>query len=275
MCGYHRQDGAWVSWLAFQPLTRKKALALDYETAASPAFQSRIATLDQTVRIKGGLSMIPAAYRAVLESALSIATCVALMAALVAAMPAPEAPLALAASPVASAVLLACAVCALVLGQRAVSRASARVTERFSLGDGAMERRMVYLYDAICHGDGKVERVFGMHDMLLGAFRSVNADSTRFYDRWRAGNRHVAMASNAVNGAFVLAGYPPRGGEGDRRGHLRGRLRAVRRRARALGGAWSELVSRNNDLREHCALPRGVPRRARPAGGLRARLHPA
>lgn len=43
--------------------------------------------------------MTPAAYRAVLESALSIATCVALMAALVAAVPAQGAPLAFAASP--------------------------------------------------------------------------------------------------------------------------------------------------------------------------------
>ena len=253
VCGYHRQDGAWVSWLAFQLLTRKKALALDYETAASPAFQGRIATLDQTVRIKGGLSMIPAAYRAVLESALSIATCVALMAALVAAMPAPEAPLALAAGPAASAVLLGCAACALVLGQRAVSRASARVTERFSRGDGAMERRMVYLYDAICHGDGKVERVFGMHDMLLGAFRSVNADSARFYDRWRAGNRHVAMASNAVNGAFVLAGYLLVAVKVIAGALSVGAFAQYAGALAQLGGAWSELVSRNNDLREHCA----------------------
>lgn len=253
VCEHYRQDGAWVSWLAFQLLTRKKALALDYETAASPAFQGRIATLDQTVRIKGGLSMIPAAYRALLESALSITTCVALMAALVVAPPVSGGPLAPVASPAASAALLACAVCALLLGQRAVSRASARITERFSRGEGTMERRMVYLFNAICHGDGKVERVFGMHDMLLGAFRSVNADSTRFYDRWRAGNRRVAMASGAVNGAFVLAGYLLVAVKVIAGAISVGAFAQYAGALAQLGGAWSELVRRNNDLREHCA----------------------
>lgn len=255
VCEYHRNDGAWVSWLAFQLLTRRKALNLDYETLSSPAFQSRIATLDQTVRIKGGLSMIPAAYRALLESALSIVTCLALMVALVASVPAQGGVLGALASPVASAALLACAVVALVRGQAAVSSLSKRVTEKFSLGDGVAERQQMYFFNLIVgpQRDGKVERVFGMRDMLMGAYDKVNEDSRDFYDRWRAGNRRVAVASSGVNGAFIVASYL---------------LVAVKVLAGAisigaftqyagalaqLGTAWSSLVSRNNDLREHCS----------------------
>lgn len=255
VCEYHRNDGAWVSWLAFQLLTRKKALNLDYETLSSPAFQSRIATLDQTVRIKGGLSMIPAAYRALLESALSIVTCLALMVALVASVPAQGGVLGALASPVASAALLACAVVALVRGQAAVSSLSKRVTEKFSLGDGVAERQQMYFFNLIVgpQRDGKVERVFGMRDMLMGAYDKVNEDSRDFYDRWRAGNRRVAVASSGVNGAFIVASYL---------------LVAVKVLAGAisigaftqyagalaqLGTAWSSLVSWNNDLREHCS----------------------
>ena len=257
VCEYHRNDGAWVSWLAFQLLTRKKALNLDYETLSSPAFQGRIAALDQTVRIKGGLSMIPAAYRALLESALSLVACLALMAGLVAAAPAPGSAGALAtlASPAASAVLLACAMALLVRGQAAVSALSRRVTERFSASDGAWERRMVYFMDLIAgeRADGKVERVFGMRGLLMDAFDETNRASVGFYDRWRAGNRRVAVASTGVNGAFIVASYL---------------LVAVKVLAGAitigaftqhagalaqLGTAWSNLVSRNNDLREHCS----------------------
>lgn len=155
--------------------------------------------------------MIPAAYRALLESALSLVACLALMVGLVAAAPAAggEGVLAALASPAASAVLLACAVALLVRGQAAVSALSRRITERFSAQDGAWERRMVYFMDLIAgeRADGKVERVFGMRDMLMGAFDQTNRASVGFYDRWRAGNRRVAVASTGVNGAFIVASY--------------------------------------------------------------------
>ena len=254
-CEYHRNDGAWVSWLAFQLLTRKKALNLDYETLSSPAFQGRIATLDQTVRIKGGLSMIPAAYRALLESALSILACLALMVALVTAAPASDGTLGVLASPAASAVLLACAMALLVRGQAAVSALSKRVTERFSLGDGVMERRVVYFFDLISGSrrDGKVERVYDMHDMLMGAFESVNGGSRSFYDRWRAGNRRVAMAAGGVNGAFIVASYLLVAVKVLAGAITIGAFTQYAGALAQLGTAWSSLVSRNNDLREHCS----------------------
>lgn len=257
VCEYHRNDGAWVSWLAFQLLTRKKALRLDYETLSSPAFQGRIATLDQTVRIKGGLSMIPAAYRALLESALSLVACLALMVGLVAAAPAAggEGVLAALASPAASAVLLACAVALLVRGQAAVSALSRRITERFSAQDGAWERRMVYFMDLIAgeRADGKVERVFGMRDMLMGAFDQTNRASVGFYDRWRAGNRRVAVASTGVNGAFIVASYLIVAVKVLAGAISIGAFTQYAGALAQLGTAWSNLVSRNNDLREHCS----------------------
>lgn len=257
VCEYHRNDGAWVSWLAFQLLTRKKALRLDYETLSSPAFQGRIATLDQTVRIKGGLSMIPAAYRALLESALSLVACLALMVGLVAAAPAAggEGVLAALASPAASAVLLACAVALLVRGQAAVSALSRRITERFSAQDGAWERRMVYFMDLIAgeRADGKVERVFGMRDMLMGAFDQTNRASVGFYDRWRAGNRRVAVASTGVNGAFIVASYLIVAVKVLAGAISIGAFTQYAGALAQLGTAWSNLMSRNNDLREHCS----------------------
>lgn len=257
VCEYHRNDGAWVSWLAFQLLTRKKALRLDHETLSSPAFQGRVAALDQTVRIKGGLSMIPAAYRALLESALSLVACLALMVGLVAAAPAAggEGVLAALASPAASAVLLACAVALLVRGQAAVSALSRRITERFSAQDGAWERRMVYFMDLIAgeRADGKVERVFGMRDMLMGAFDQTNRVSVGFYDRWRAGNRRVAVASTGVNGAFIVASYLIVAVKVLAGAITIGAFTQYAGALAQLGTAWSNLVSRNNDLREHCS----------------------
>lgn len=257
VCEYHRNDGAWVSWLAFQLLTRKKALRLDYETLSSPAFQGRVAALDQTVRIKGGLSMIPAAYRALLESALSLVACLALMVGLVAAAPAAggEGLLAALASPAASAILLACAVALLVRGQAAVSALSRRITERFSAQDGAWERRMVYFMDLIAgeRADGKVERVFGMRDMLMGAFDQTNRASVGFYDRWRAGNRRVAVASTGVNGAFIVASYLIVAVKVLAGAISIGAFTQYAGALAQLGTAWSNLVSRNNDLREHCS----------------------
>lgn len=211
VCEYHRNDGAWVSWLAFQLLTRKKALRLDYETLSSPAFQGRVAALDQTVRIKGGLSMIPAAYRALLESALSLVACLALMVGLVAAAPAAggEGVLAALASPAASAVLLACAVALLVRGQAAVSALSRRITERFSTQDGAWERRMVYFMDLIAgeRADGKVERVFGMRDMLMRNLEENTRASIGFYDRWFTSTRRLDVGTGALSAVFVVASY--------------------------------------------------------------------
>ncbi|WP_273448177.1 ABC transporter ATP-binding protein [Thermophilibacter provencensis] len=209
------------------------------------------------MRIKGGLSMIPAAYRALLESALSLVACLALMVGLVAAAPAAggEGVLAALASPAASAVLLACAVALLVRGQAAVSALSRRITERFSAQDGAWERRMVYFMDLIAgeRADGKVERVFGMRDMLMGAFDQTNRASVGFYDRWRAGNRRVAVASTGVNGAFIVASYLIVAVKVLAGAITIGAFTQYAGALAQLGTAWSNLVSRNNDLREHCS----------------------
>lgn len=143
----------------------------------------------------------------------------------------------------------------LVRGQAAVSALSRRITERFSAQDGAWERRMVYFMDLIAgeRADGKVERVFGMRDMLMGAFDQTNRASVGFYDRWRAGNRRVAVASTGVNGAFIVASYLIVAVKVLAGAITIGAFTQYAGALAQLGTAWSNLVSRNNDLREHCS----------------------
>ena len=255
---FHRSHGAMVAEAAFRVLTRKKALCLDFEVAASPAFQARIAALDETMRVKEGLSMIPTAYFRQLTSLLSLAACASLMVALVAASPAVGGALGVVTSPVASAALLGGALALLLCGQAAVSELSRRVTERFSSSDGAREREAMYFYDIIggSRADGKVERVYDMADMLLDAHAKTSYEGARFFEAWRQGNRRVAMASNGVNGAFVVASYVLVAAKVLAGAITIGAFTQYAGALAQVGSAWSELVQANNDLREHCSYLR-------------------
>lgn len=114
---------------------------------------------------------------------------------------------------------------------------------------------MVYFMDLIAgeRADGKVERVFDMRDMLMGAFDQTNRASVGFYDRWRAGNRRVAVASTGVNGAFIVASYLIVAVKVLAGAISIGAFTQYAGALAQLGTAWSNLVSRNNDLREHCS----------------------
>ena len=255
---FHRSHGAMVAEAAFRVLTRKKALRLDFEVAASPAFQSRIAALDETMHVKEGLSMIPTAYFRQLTSVLSLTACAGLMVALVAASPALGGALGVAASPAVSALVLGGALALLLCGQAAVSELSRRVTEHFSAEDGAREREAMYFYEIIngSRADGKVERVYDMADMLLGAHAAAMRKGYRFFEAWRQGNRHVAMASNGVNGAFVVASYVLVAVKVLAGAITIGAFTQYAGALAQLGSAWSDLVQANNDLREHCSYLR-------------------
>ena len=257
----HARLDYWTLHVGVHVKVREKAMRMDYELMEDvERVRSLFLRAERNMSYLGGLNDVVAWYQSMLEQVLSLGTCAGFVVALCLAAPAGTGALATLAMPAVSLALVLLAAALLFVGQLLTSRLSARATEAFSARQQDTENRISYFINLICFDKAaaKVMRLYDMVDMVLAEYRRDETTSSSFYQSCTTGLRHAEMATVSVNGAFVVAAYALVAIKVLAGALSLGAFTQYAGALAQLGGAWSQLVSNNNQLRERCSDMSGI-----------------
>ncbi|MDO4332549.1 MAG: ABC transporter ATP-binding protein [Eubacteriales bacterium] len=195
---------------AFYVMLRKKALSLDYETMENPEVADRILLSEQSAMMYGGMGNMVGYYLEVLQSLLTMAASLTMIAIFCIQRPLKaEGIWRAAAAPACTAILLTVLFLANGIFAGKISARFSEIQKKNFENHAGVENKLEYLAKHIFmnYQAGKVIRIFDMKEMLLKNAREEQEKVKNYYERSCAAELQENMSYLAANSVFHVISY--------------------------------------------------------------------
>ncbi len=199
-----------IAGLAIFVWLREKTFSMDYETMENPEVAEKIAFSEKTSDAYGSLGMVLARYRDIFQAILSVLLSIAMVVYLCLARPAQSGTfLERLAGPVPSLLLFGCALAGMAFFSGKVFQKYSAKQKAFYEAYTGMEQKEDYLLNQVFLNEkaGKIIRLYGMQDMLMGNAREEIRKSRAYWGGMIDMMRRTIQANNGMNSLFTIGSY--------------------------------------------------------------------
>ena len=199
-----------VAGLAIFVWLREKTFSMDYETMENPEVAEKIAFSEKTSDAYGSLGMVLARYRDIFQAVLSVILSTSMVIWLCLTRPAGSGTfLERLAGPLPSLLLFGCALAGMAFFSGKVFVKFSEKQKAYFEANTGMEMREDYLLNQVFLDEkaGKVIRLYGMQDMLMGNAEAEVKKSKAYWGGMFDVMRRTIQANNGLNSLFTIGSY--------------------------------------------------------------------
>lgn len=199
-----------VAGLAIFVWLREKTFSMDYETMENPEVAEKIAFSEKTSDAYGSLGMVLARYRDIFQAVLSVILSTSMVIWLCLTRPVGSGTfLERLAGPLPSLLLFGCALAGMAFFSGKVFVKFSEKQKAYFEANTGMEMREDYLLNQVFLNEkaGKVIRLYGMQDMLMGNAEAEVKKSKAYWGGMFDVMRRTIQANNGLNSLFTIGSY--------------------------------------------------------------------